>query len=92
MGTIQSLYMGALKSLLGVRLQTTNNIVLIEAGAAPLKDRVWKQQKNFLKKKLLDVDEPLTKVYRLCERGNTKGYNYVQRVMNFKYEALDTIV
>ena len=89
--SVESLYMGALKSLLGVRIQTTNNIVLIEAGAAPLKDRVWKQQKNFLKKKLQDVDEPLTKVYRLCERGNTKGYKYLQRVMNFEYKSLDNI-
>ena len=71
--SIESLYMGALKSLLGVRKQTPNNIVLIEAGADPLKDKVWKQQKNFLQKKLQDVDEPLTKVYRLCERENTKG-------------------
>ena len=71
--SVESLYMGAVKSLLGVRKQTPNNIVLIEAGAACVKDRVWRQQKNFLSKKLQDVDEPLTKVFRLCQRENTKG-------------------
>ena len=83
--------MGALKSLLGVRKQTPNNIVLIEAGADPLKDKVWKQQKNFLQKKLQDVDEPLTKVYRLCERENTKGYRHLQKVLNFEYKGLENI-
>ena len=88
---IEVLYMGALKSLLGVRKQTANNIVLIEAGADSVKDKIMKQQKNFLQKKLQDEDEPLTKVYRLCEQGNTKGYRYLQRVINFEYKGLETI-
>ena len=46
--SVESLYMGAVKSLLGVRKQTPNNIVLIEAGVSCVKDRVWRQQKNFL--------------------------------------------
>ena len=46
--SVESLYMGAIKSLPGVRRQTPNNIVLIEAGTACLKDRVLKQQKKFL--------------------------------------------
>ena len=89
--SIESLYMGALKALLGVRKQTPNNIVLIEAGADPLKDKVWKQQMNFLQKKLQDFDEPLTKVYRLCERENTKGYRHLQKVLNFEYKGLENI-
>ena len=88
---IEGLYMGALKSLLGVRKQTPNNIVLLEAGADDVKDKIMKQQKNFLKKKLQDENEPLTKAYRLCERENTKGYRYLQRVMNFEYKPLENI-
>ena len=56
-----------------------------------MKDRVWKQQKNFLMKKLQDVDEPLTKVYKLCQRENTKGYRYLQRVMDFNDNGLEDI-
>ena len=56
-----------------------------------MKDKIMKQQKNFLQKKLQDENEPLTKVYRLCEQGNTKGYRYLQRVMNFDYKGLETI-
>ena len=89
--SVESLYIGSIKSLLGVRKQTPNNIVLIEAGTSCLKDRVWKQQKNFLMKKLQDVDEPLTKVYKLCQRENTKGYRYLQRVMDFNDNGLEDI-
>ena len=64
---------------------------MIEAGAACVKDRVWKQQKNFLMKKLQDVDEPLTKVFRLCQRENTKGYRYLQRVMDSNDKGLEEI-
>ena len=65
--------------------------MLLEVGVNDVKDKIKQQQKKFLKKKLQDENEPLTKVYRLCELGNTKGYRYLQRVMNFEYKPLETI-
>ena len=42
-------------------------------------------------KKFQDVDEPLTKVFRLCQRENTKGYRYLQRVMDSNDKGLEEI-
>jgi len=89
--SVETLYMGALKSLLSVRKQTPNQIVLLEAGIVKLRDRILKQQKNFLLKKLRDEEEPLTKVYRLCERENTKGYQILQKALNYSAVPLNDV-
>ena len=80
---IESLYMSALKSLLGVRKQTPNDIVLTECGVPEIKNRIRTCQQNFIKSKLTDSEEPLTIVYKLCEENNTKAFRCLQRAMEF---------
>ena len=88
---IETLYMGAIKGLLGVRKQTPNNIVLLESGIASLRCRVLNQQKRFLLKKLQDDEEPLTKVFKMCQQENTKGYRILQKTIHSEIVALDDI-
>ena len=84
---IEVLYMSALKALLGVRKQTPNDVVLTECGVPSLKERVRKRQQAFIKSKLSDPEEPLTIVYKLCERNNTRAFRSLQRAMEFTCDA-----
>ena len=51
---IDKQYIGAMKSLLGVRKQISNEVVLIELGVQDLRDHIHKYRKNFIKSKLSD--------------------------------------
>ena len=79
---METLYLSAIKGLLGVRKQTPNDIVLLESGIPILKSRILNQRKNFLLKKLKDDEEPLTKVFKMCQQANTKGYKVLQRTLH----------
>ena len=84
---IDALYMSALKSMLGVRKQTPNDIVLTECGLPTLKERVRRRQQNFIKSKLTDPEEPLTIVYMLCQQNNTNAYRNLRKVMEYEFDA-----
>ena len=84
---IDALYMSALKSLLGVRKQTPNDIVLTECGMPTLKERVRLRQQKFIKSKLTDPEEPLTIVYMLCQQNNTNAYRNLRKVMEYNFDA-----
>ena len=86
---IDKQYISAMKSLLGVRKQISNEVVLTELGAEDLRDRIHKSRKNFIKSKLSDPDEPLSIVYRLCERNNTKGYRMLQHALHSPCSATE---
>ena len=47
---VESMYMKSLKQMLGVRLQTCNDLCLIECGIQPLKYMVQMRQRNFIEK------------------------------------------
>ena len=78
-----------MKSLLGVRKQISNEVVLTELGAEDLRDRIHKSRTNFIKSKLSDPDEPLSIVYRVYERNNTKGYRMLQHAIHSPCSATE---
>jgi ribosomal protein L31 len=86
---IEVSYMSALKSLLGVRKQTPNQVVLTECGVIELKEAVRKHQQNFINSKLSDPEEPLTKVFELCRRGDTAAFRYIQRIRGYVFDATE---
>ena len=82
----QTMYMSMVKTLAGVRVSTTNNLVLAELGLPSLETRVKKAQKLFMKKMVQTrvglTDNPFMHIWQLCEANNTKGYQYLWKVLN----------
>ena len=81
---IEQHYIGALKSLLGVRETTRTDVVLLETGMPTLHELIKKRAGAFAKKNInagID-DTPLARVYRLCEAKDTGGYRYVKRLLD----------
>ena len=82
---VEKLYIGAVKSLLGVRETTRTDTVLIEAGMQTIKDLIRTRTAAFVKKELLNVEgedvTPLVKIFRICEGKNTKGYRYIKDLL-----------
>lgn len=81
---LETLYMSAIKMLLGVRPTTPNDICLIEAGMPPLKALVHKRQHMFFNKIWRErsemTDDPLIFVLKLTNMGNKKMANYIKQV------------
>ena len=50
LNSITGVYMSTIKELLGVRIQTPNDLSLVEAGIPPLETKIKSRQRNFLKK------------------------------------------
>ena len=83
--SVEVLYRGALKALLGVRGTTRNDTILIETGMPLLKDLIAERTKRYVKKKLLDEKDeetPLFKIYKLCEENKTKGHQFIKKCIN----------
>ena len=87
--SIEVSYMSALKALLGVRKQTPNRVVLTECGVTELKDVVRKHQQNFINSKFNDPEEPLTKVFELCQQNDTTAYRYIQQTKEYVFDAME---
>ena len=82
---VDKMYVSAVKSLLGVRETTRNDTSLIEAGLPSIEQLVKKRTSAFIKKKLFSdrtADTPLIKIYRICERKRTKGFKYLNSLLN----------
>ena len=82
MGT---LYMDAIKAILGVRQKTRNDTVLFESGMQTLDDLIRTKAKQYMKKKLveeIDEETPLYKIYRLCEQNNTNGFKFIRECLS----------
>ena len=84
---VETMYMSAVKALLGVRKQTPNDVVLTECGVHTLKELVRTRQQKFLSSKLSDPDEPLTIVYKLCQENNTAAFRSLKSAMDFTCDA-----
>ena len=76
-----------MRALLGVRKQTPNQVVLTECGMIELKELVRKCQQRFINSKLVDPEEPLSKIYRLCQQNNTNAFRCLQRAKEFVFDA-----
>ena len=81
---IETMYMTAVKSLLNVRLQTRNDVCLVEGGFNSVKKIINDRRSKLLEKKLNDEDEPLTKVFNMCRDANTKGYKILTKSNELK--------
>ena len=78
----ETLHIGAVKSLLGVRETTRSDTVLIEAGMPSVSELIRRKTTAFSKKELLGehVEEtPLRKIYKICEQKQTNGYKYIKK-------------
>ena len=83
---VEKAYISALKSLLGVRVTTRSDTVMIESGMPSISERITKRTSVFLKKKLLGdhdhADEtPLQKIYKICEAKQTRGYKFFRKIL-----------
>ena len=84
--------MAAVKSLLNVRIQTRNDVCLVEGGFNSVKKIINDRRSKLLEKKLTDEDEPLTKVFNMCRIANTKGYQLLMRTNELKIaNSLETV-
>ena len=85
---VEKLYIGAIKSLLGVRETSRNDTIFIESGIPPLKEMIQKRSAVFYKKQFLGMDvnvndeKPLIKVYDLCKQKRTNGSEYIKKLLN----------
>ena len=78
------MYDKMIKCLLGVRPNTSIKLCLLESGKQPAKYIINKRLKSFLLKKMLnrDMDEPFQMVYEMCKNANSKGFKFLQKVIN----------
>jgi hypothetical protein len=81
---IETMYMAAVKSLLNVRIQTRNDVCLVEGGFNSVKKIINDRRSKLLEKKLMDEDEPLTIVFNMCRNANTKGYQILMKSHELK--------
>ena len=79
---LEQLYIKGLKSLLGVRSQTTTDVVLLESGYPSLRALIKSRQKAFFEKMVKErenmVDDPFMHVMRLTTSKNAKMAAYIK--------------
>lgn len=88
---VEKMYVSAVKSLLGVRETTRKDTALIEAGLPSLEELVKKRTSAFIKKELNSdrtADTPLIKIYKICEGKRTKGFKYLNSLLNPSLQQL----
>ena len=75
---IEKIYISAIKSLLGVRKTTPNNLCLLELGYPPIKSYIRNRQKLFFSKALEErqgfTDDPFMFAMKLIEHSKTDTY------------------
>ena len=94
LASVEKMYLSAIKSLLGVRKTTPNNLCLIELGYPPIIDYVKSRQKQFLSNVLEErkdmLDDPLMMVLKLTESSNKHSWDYIINVLNDEHEISGT--
>ena len=89
--SVEKLYLSAIKSLLGVRKTTPNNLCLIELGYPPILDYVKSRQKRFLSNILSErkymSDDPLMMVLKLTESNNKHSWDYIMNIIKVEHEV-----
>ena len=81
---VTGMYGKMIKCLLGDRNNTSIKLCQTESGKQPAKHVINKRQKSFLQKKMQnrDMEEPFQIVYEMCKAANTKGFKFLQKVIN----------
>ena len=83
---VESMYMTAVRALLGVKTTTSSQLCLLEIGMPPLLGIVKSRQKEFLNKMMTHRSEleedPLMHVLYITKEGNKVMWTYLQSVMN----------
>ena len=83
---VETMYMKAVKALLGVRITTPNQLCLIEAGLKPLAAIVRARQKKFLdkmreKRGEMD-DDPLIHALNIAQQHHKPMWKYIESTIN----------
>ena len=78
------MYNKMIRCLLGVRVNTSTKLCLIESGKQPAKHVINKRMRSFLSKKLQnrDMDEPFQIAFEICKAANSKGFKFLQKVLD----------
>ena len=80
---VEKMYIGAVKSVLGVRETSRSDTVLIEAGMLSLKELIIKRTSTFIKKELgcdRIADTPLRKIFKICQSKRTGGFRFLNNI------------
>ena len=81
---VETMYMKAVKALLGVRITTPNNLCLIEAGLRPLTGMVKNRQKKFFAKMVEERsdmnDDPFMHVLGITQDANKSMWKYIRSI------------
>lgn len=83
LGKVEPLYTKVIKSLLGVRNTTCNDICLLEASMPSLKAVINKKMQQYIQAKVprLDCEDPLWKAIELCRTVNTKTFQHISKML-----------
>jgi hypothetical protein len=83
-GKLESMYFKILKSVLGVRGTTCNDLILFETGMGSLRSIVENRMRNFVTAKMstLSEDEPLNKALILATQINTKSSKMIKKLLS----------
>ena len=83
---VETIYMKAVKALLGVRITTPNDLCLIEGGLRPLSAIVKSRQNKFFKKMLATRsemnDDPFMHIFCVTRDMNRTMWRYIESVMS----------
>ena len=75
----------AVKSFLGVRVSTPNDLCYVELGMPSLESHVKQAQAKFFQKMLSDrrglTHDPFWHVWKLCQSENTPAYRYIMELV-----------
>ena len=78
-------YITVVKTLLGVRQQTANDLCLLEVGLPDVVARIKMIQKNFMQKILCDrrdlADDPFMSIWKICCDRNTPAVKYFHAIL-----------
>ena len=83
---LEKLYIKAIKCLLGVRSQTTTDVVLLESGYPSIRALIKSRQKSFFEKMVAERenmnDDPFMHILRLTMSKNSMLSSYINHLYN----------
>ena len=89
---LKAQYDRSVRSLLGVRHNTSIALCQVEAGIHPVQDKLIQRRFEFLRTKLQtrNSDEPLYIIYELCRQANTPGFKFLSHALQH-YQQTDPL-
>jgi hypothetical protein len=88
---LESLYVRAIKCLLGVRITTCTDMCLMELDYPSLDKLLLKRRSDYFKRRipLLDDNDPLKKAIDLCRTANNKSYKNLMTALNLNTNPIE---